>query len=127
MLTSLPPMLMSLELCNVVCSDFRGCVHLKLLKVDGQRQLRACETVLCPASLEVLVFLFRGYIRLGKPLPEGLKIVVNAAGGIDFAGGRPSMFARPVVLQVQPDGIAGLSWGGSLQGPFDFDNMPTAC
>ena len=124
-LTSLPPMLMSLKLCLVDCSDFRECVHLKRLKVDGERLLRYCKTVLLPASLELLVFLQRGYIRLGQPLPGGLRILVNAASGIDFAGSRPSMFARPTVLQVQPDGIVD-DWGDNLQGPFDFDNMPAA-
>ena len=124
-LISLPPMLRSLELCNINCSDFRECVHLKQLKVDGRRQLRDCDTVLCPASLEVLVVLFRGYIRLGKPLPRGLRIVVNAATGIDFAGSRPSMFARPTVSQVQPDDIATASWYNYCD-PFDFDSMPAA-
>ena len=84
-----------------------------------------CKTVLLPASLEVLVVLFRGYIRLGKPLPPGLRIVINAASSIDFAGSLPSMFARPPVLQVQPDGIAD-QYGNNLHGPFDLDNMPAA-
>ena len=85
---------------------------------------RACETVLCPASLEVLVVLFYGHLRLGNSLPQGLRIVINAASGIDFAGSRPSMFARPTVVQVQPDDIA--NWRINFPGPFDFDSMPVA-
>ena len=72
-LTSLPPMLVSSELCSIRCNDFRKCVHLKRLKVDGRRGLRALRPALLPASLEVLVVLSCGHIRLGKPLPQGLK------------------------------------------------------
>ena len=115
---------MSLELCFVDCSDFRGCVHLKRLKVCGGYYLEHPKTILLPASLEVLVFLERGYFRLVEPLPQGLRLYNNARG-IYFAGSRPSIFARPIVLQIQPDGIANF-WGNNLHGPFDFDSMPAA-